>query len=211
MSQEDPPVRPASLPGGCGDGDGDGMDAPPAQAGSRFRAPPLPPPWTVPYGPPPQPHRRRRRLLRTALITGGVVLGGFVSLGILGAVLGSHPAATTVPAAASSVSPLVPASPGQAAVPGVPPAPPPSWSARDTAVKGCRDLASWENGTAGTTFNKDPKSQAIIDESAGTQFAADLRAWVDDLDNVDVQSAQADAATVGDDCLAVGVTTGLGA
>lgn len=47
----------------------------------------------------------------------------------------------------------------------------------------------------------------ILDESAGTKFAGDLRTWLDDTGT---DQAMADSVPLAADCTAVGVATGLG-
>lgn len=92
----------------------------------------------------------------------------------------------------------------------VPVTAPTSWSAQAATVKGCRDLAAWENGNSSVPFYRDRESQVILNESAGTQFASDLRSWMDATQSGDLQSAMTDAGTVGADCAAVGVPSTIG-
>lgn len=177
----------------------------PPQQQSPGWGPPSPPPQPPYYGqlpypqqPPyygsPLPRHKRSHKLRNTLIG---VAGGVAAIIVIAAAVGSGDHSTGSAATAGSREASVTASPATN-----------TWSALAATVKGCRDLAAWENGNSTVRFSQDPQSQVILNESAGTDFASDLRTWMDD--GSDWQAAMTDANTVDADCAAAGVPRVIG-
>jgi hypothetical protein len=82
---------------------------------------------------------------------------------------------------------------------------PTQFNAAAVTLRGCTALARWEVSDTPYTAGEDPQMQVIISESAGTQFASDLDAWVIDLQNDDSSDAISDSDAVNADCDAVGI------
>jgi hypothetical protein len=131
-------------------------------------------------------------------------------LGTNWAVDAATPAAPSLGAAlGGTLISNVPASTAPAAPSATASQPAAQLSSQAATIKGCRDLAAWENGSATDAFQNDPESKVILNETAGTQFAADLRTWMNH-DPGDMQAADADVAQIHADCTAVGVDPVLG-